>query len=159
MQFSAFPRPVVSLIALFAALLFSANVASAHCQIPCGIFDDDMMMKKMLQDVTTIEKSVAEINKLADKTDAESINQRTRWIMNKEDHANNVITIISEYYLAQRVKASQDDYVDRLKKHHAVMVAAMKTKQNVDQEHVEALRQSIMALRAFYPEPDHHHHH
>ncbi len=150
--------PFLSFVALFAALFFSAHTACAHCQIPCGIYDDDAMVKQMLLDATTIKKCVVEINDLADKTDAQSANQRVRWVMNKEKHADNVINTISNYFLTQRVKESQSDYTERLKKHHAVMVAAMKAKQNADAKHAEALEKAILELRAYYPEhtDDHH---
>ena len=52
--------------------------------------------------------------------------------MNKEQHAQNIIDSISDYFLTQRVKASQEDYAERLQKHHAVIVAAMRAKQNAD---------------------------
>ncbi|WP_309386907.1 superoxide dismutase [Ni] [Cerasicoccus frondis] len=150
-------QPVRFLIALF-ALLFATNAASAHCQIPCGIYDDDLMVKQMLLDATTVTKCMTEINNLAGKTDPQSGNQFVRWVENKEDHANNIIEISSNYFLCQRVKDSQADYTERLKAHHAVMVAAMKAKQNSDAASAEALEKSIKALRAYYPEHDDHHH-
>ena len=52
--------------------------------------------------------------------------------MNKVTHAQNIIAPISDYFLTQRVKSSQEDYTDRLVKHHTVIVAAMKAKQNAD---------------------------
>jgi nickel superoxide dismutase len=77
--------------------------------------------------------------------------------MNKESHAQNVIATISDYFLTQRVKSSQDDYAERLQKHHAVIVAAMKVKQNADMEYVEALEASIRELLPYYPEHEHEH--
>ena len=65
------------------------------------------------------------IAELAGKTDAQSQNQLVRWVVKKENHAQKIISTISDYFLTQRVKASQKDYVERLKKHHAVIVAAM----------------------------------
>ncbi|GHC00163.1 hypothetical protein GCM10007047_15530 [Cerasicoccus arenae] len=109
----------------------------------------------MLLDATTIKKSVTEINNLAGKTDPQSVNQLVRWVNNKDAHADKVIDSISNYFLCQRVKTSQDDYTERLIKHHAVMVAAMQAKQNADQAHAEALEKAIMALRVYYPEHDH----
>ncbi|WP_309399238.1 superoxide dismutase [Ni] [Cerasicoccus maritimus] len=150
-------NPLAYLLTMLAALLFSANTASAHCQIPCGIYDDDLMVKQMLLDATTIKKCMTEIDALAGKTDPQSGNQFVRWVNNKEDHADNVIEIISNYFLTQRVKSSQDDYKERLAKHHAVMVAAMKAKQNSDAASAEALNKAILALRAYYPEHGHHH--
>ena len=109
----------------------------------------------MLEDVTTIEKSIQLIATLSGKTDAQSQNQLVRWIMNKEKHAQNIISTISDYFLTQRVKPDQKDYAERLAKHHAVIVAAMKTKQNADPKYAAMLKQSIEALLPYYPEHKH----
>lgn len=55
--------------------------------------------------------------------------------MTKEYHAQNIITATNDYFLAQRIKSSQKDYKERLVKHHEVMIAAMKAKQNTDQKY------------------------
>lgn len=75
--------------------------------------------------------------------------------MNKETHAQNIISTISDYFLTQRVKSSQEDYTDRLVKHHTVIVAAMKAKQNADTGAAAALTASIEALSSYYPKHDH----
>ncbi len=127
----------------------------AHCQIPCGIFDDHSRVQAMLEDAATIEKSVKLVVELAGKADAQSKNQIVRWVMNKEQHAQNIISTISDYFLTQRVKPKQKDYAERLAKHHAVIIAAMKAKQNADMASVKALKKSIKALSPYYPEHKH----
>ena len=72
--------------------------------------------------------------------------------MNKEKHAQNIIDTISDYFLTQRVKSSQTDYAERLAKHHAVIVAAMKAKQNADKKYARELQKNIQALAPYYPE-------
>ena len=147
----------MSLIALAIAgsILILPHTVDAHCQIPCGIYDDHMRVKLMLEDAATVEKSAKLIAELAGKTDAQSQNQLARWVMNKETHAQKVISTISDYFLTQRVKSSQKDYVERLKQHHAVIVAAMQAKQNADVKYAQALAKSIEAVSAFYPEHKH----
>jgi nickel superoxide dismutase len=54
--------------------------------------------------------------------------------------------------LTQRVKPSQKDYAERLLKHHAVIIAAMKAKQNADVKYSKNLKESIEALLSYYPE-------
>ena len=144
----------VMLLTAFAstgANLLSPQLSSAHCQIPCGIYDDHARVHSMLEDVDTIEKSVKMIGELSGKTDAQSQNQLVRWIMNKEKHAQIIISTISDYFLTQRVKPDQKDYTERLARHHAVIVAAMKAKQNVDMKNVKTLRESVQALSPYYP--------
>ena len=105
----------------------------------------------MLEDAATVAKADKMLAELAGKTDAQSINQSTRWVLNKEKHAQSIIETISDYFLTQRVKSSQSDYTERLVKHHAVILAAMKAKQNADGKYATALAESIEALTTYYP--------
>ncbi len=139
-------------MAVFGFSFVTAQLVQAHCQIPCGIYDDHARVQSMLEDVATVEKSIKLIEKLAGKSDAQSQNQLIRWVMNKEKHAQNIIDTISDYFLTQRVKSSQKDYAERLVKHHAVIVAAMKAKQNADKKYAKELQKSIQALAPYYPE-------
>jgi nickel superoxide dismutase len=143
----------ILLIALAVTIL--PWTAFAHCQIPCGIYDDYARVRSMLEDAVTIEKSIKLIGELSGKHDAQSQNQLVRWVMNKEKHAQNIISTISDYFLTQRVKPMQKDYVERLKKHHIVIIASMKAKQNIAMDHVTTLKSSIEALFPYYPEHKH----
>ena len=143
---------------LFGAILFALTLipalASGHCQVPCGIYDDAARVSAMAEDATTIGKAVGEIQKLSGKTDDLSTNQRVRWILTKEEHASRIITVVSEYFLTQKVKAADSKdakawaaYTDKLAACHAVMRAAMKTKQTVDPAAVEGLSAAIEGLK------------
>ena len=135
--------------------LLQPQISYAHCQIPCGIYDDYARIKAMLEDAATVEKSAREIEELAGKKDAQSLNQLVRWVNNKELHAQKVITTISDYFLTQRIKPDMKDYDERLKKHHAAILAAMKAKQNADVKFALALKESIEKLELYYPEHKH----
>ena len=80
--------------------------------------------------------------------------QAVRWINTKEDHAKNIITTVSEYMLAQRVKKelfdSEADYLQALAAHHSLMQAAVKTKQVVDVAACDALDHAIADVGAMY---------
>ena len=131
--------------------LLSTGVAHSHCQLPCGIYDDHARVHSMLEDADTIQKTVILIKDNSGKNDAQSNNQLVRSIANKESHAQSIIETISDYFLTQRVKPSQDDYTERLKKHHAVIIASMKAKQNSDLQHVDDLKATIVELEEYYP--------
>ena len=79
-----------------------------------------------------------------------------RWIDTKEVHASHVIQVVSEYFLTQKVKTvapgaeGYDGYLKKLADHHAVMVAAMKAKQNADPGTAEKLKAAIDALAGHY---------
>ena len=139
-------------ITVFGSILLFQQPAHAHCQIPCGIYDDHARVQSMLEDTATVEKSVNLIIELSDKSDAQSQNQLVRWLMNNEKHDQQIISTISDYFLTQRVKPSQKDYSERLVKHHAVIIAAMEAKQNVDMKYVKNLKESVEALLSYYPE-------
>ena len=133
-------------------LNLNTPVADAHCQVPCGIYDDAARVTRMKEDATTIEKAIVNINQLAGQHDSQAFNQAARWVATKEAHASHIIEVISEYFLAQRVKPvapgtdGYDAYVSSLTKYHAVMVAAMKTKQQSSQAAADALKKAIAAL-------------
>ncbi|MHC4940499.1 MAG: superoxide dismutase [Ni] [Planctomycetota bacterium] len=142
----------IALSALAAVVLSAAfyTTADAHCEVPCGIFTDQMRFELMLEDTTTIAKSMDQINKLNSATDAQSKNQLVRWVTNKEKHAEKIQHIISQYFMAQRIKANDPKYVDKLTKSHAVMVAAMKCKQTVDTKAADTLKAAILAFHKAY---------
>jgi nickel superoxide dismutase len=143
-------KSILALSLITTALIIPQQL-TAHCQIPCGIYDDNARVKSMLEDVRTVAKSVKLITELAGKTDAQSKNQVVRWVMNKEKHSQSIIATISDYFLTQRVKPSAKDYTERLVKHHTVILAAMKVKQSTDIKSLEALHAAVEALEAYYP--------
>ena len=140
---------------LMGMLMFAViTPAYAHCEIPCGIYGDSLRIELIREHVTTIEKSMKMIDELS-KDKKPNYNQLVRWVMNKEQHAQKIIDTITDYFLTQRVNPSQKDYAERLIKHHSVILAAMKVKQNADVKYAKDLKESIEALSAYYPENKH----
>jgi hypothetical protein len=144
--------PVLAGLAAFAA----AGSAFAHCQVPCGIYDDPARIAAMREDAQTIAKAIAQINEMSAKHDALAINQAVRWIDTKEQHASNIITTVSEYFLTQKLKPvapgeeGHDEYLAKLAAHHAVLRAAMTAKQTVDPASAEALSAAIAAIAGYW---------
>ena len=132
------------------ASLLGTRTLHAHCQVPCGVYGDQRRFEEMLEDTTTIAKAITEIRGLAEKHDALSHNQLARWVVTKEAHASNSQKIIAEYFMTQRIKPTSEDYVKQLTAAHAVMVAAMKCKQNVDPATAKALEKAILDLYRAY---------
>ena len=123
--------------------------AGAHCQIPCGIYDDTARFTSLHEDVTTIAKAVRKIEQES-AAEAPNYNQLVRWVNNKETHADKISDAMLTYFLAQRIKASQTDYEQRLVAIHKIIVLAMKAKQNVDGQIVEDLEAAISAFQELY---------
>ena len=124
------------------------KIPAPHCEVPCGIYADQMRFEQMLEDTETIAKAINSINEFAgglngNPPTGKGINQATRWVTTKEAHATNTQHIISQYFLTQRVKADSKEYVGQLATAHKVLVAAMKCKQDSNPSTAEALKKSI----------------
>jgi nickel superoxide dismutase len=128
----------------------------AHCQVPCGIYDDHARVMAMAEDAETVIKAVTMMNELAGKHDVQASQQFIRWVNNKEQHAQKIISTMADYFLTQRVKTSQSDYTARLAKHHAVILAAMKAKQQSNLAVAQELFDAIKSLEAYYPHEHQH---
>ncbi|MHC5005245.1 MAG: superoxide dismutase [Ni] [Planctomycetota bacterium] len=163
MRRSFFATAVLAGVAFTAFMAGTRPEAAAHCEVPCGIYDDHARVTRMLEDAATIGKATDQIMALEGQGDAQSVNQMVRWVMTKDQHATSIQDSIGQYFLHQRVKPAPmgspewNDYVMRLTEHHAVMVAAMKTKQTVDRGNVAALQSAIQRISKYYPAPAHSH--
>jgi len=143
-----------------AATLASVRPARSHCEIPCGIYNDRMRLDMIAEHITTIEKSMNQIVELSAAGD-KNYNQIVRWVTNKEEHANELQHVVTQYFLTQRIKpadpSSKEDYA-KYRKHlellHKMLVSAMKAKQTTDLAHVAALRALADEFRASYLGPE-----
>ena len=145
---------------LAATLLVSAvvlgSLAYSHCQIPCGIYDDEARFSELAEHITTIEKSMKEIVTLSADSKPD-MNQVVRWVNNKDIHADELSEIVTYYFMAQRIKLpptgdtkAQNAYVAKLSLLHEMLVHAMKTKQSIDQANVDKLRAALEKFHKAY---------
>ncbi len=141
-------KKIIALTLLTATVAINAR---AHCQIPCGIYDDTARFTAMREHVTTIEKSINEVVRLS-ATEERNRNQLIRWVNNKEEHADQLTEIVTAYFLTQRIKATEpvEKYEAELKLLHGMMVQTMKAKQTTDLQHVEKLRELIDQFEHIY---------
>jgi nickel superoxide dismutase len=145
--------------------LLAVSSAGAHCQVPCGIYDDEARVALIEEHITTIEKSMHQIVALGAE-EKPNYNQVVRWVDTKEQHAQEIQDIVAAYFLAQRIKAptetsgpERDAYHHRLELLHGIIVTAMKAKQSTDLEQVEKLRQQVAKFRKAYFGKEKAHHH
>jgi nickel superoxide dismutase len=151
--------------------MFSANNAMAHCEVPCGIYNDQLRVKMLYEHFTTIEKAMKQIETLSEEGD-KNYNQIVRWVTTKEDHAKKVQHIVEQYFMHQRIKVKEptdgrayDKYINQITLAHKMTVYAMKTKQTTDQQYIKKLRETLSAFEdAYFTEDDkkhmeHHHDH
>ena len=125
----------------------------AHCQVPCGIYDDALRIVQLREDFHTIQKAMDQIKLQEGKTSAQDLNQCIRWVHTKEEHAARIQETVSTYFLIQRIKAktttqgeAYNAYVQQTTNLHQVMVAAMKCKQTVAINYVQ---EGLILLDAF----------
>lgn len=126
------------------AILFALSTGqlSAHCQIPCGIYHDQMVVNGLKEDVETLTKSVNAIHTNA-KVTAQDQNQLIRWVMNKEKHADKLANTLVEYFLKQRITLDAEKLQDKVVSVHKMLVLSMKVKQSVDLGTVAELKKEL----------------
>ncbi|MBT8036448.1 MAG: superoxide dismutase, Ni [Verrucomicrobiae bacterium] len=143
------------IIAVASVLTLSAAPGlRAHCQVPCGIYSDDTVLKDLHTHQATISKAMEQIAKLSKKP-GENANQLTRWVVNKEEHATKIQQTMTQYFLAQRVKLTEADsnnkaYIKKISLIHQIIVHAMKCKQSTDLDAAAKLHQSIALFTKAY---------
>ncbi len=137
-------KSVKTASALILSTVFAAVSVYAHCQIPCGIYNDEARIVLMEEHITTIEKSMKQIEA------GENQNQTVRWVMNKEKHADELTEIVTYYFLAQRIKADKPNYEANLKTLHEIIVYSMKAKQTTDLKNVEKLKELVHQFEHTY---------
>ena len=136
------------------ALLLALKVA-AHCEIPCGINDDQTRFKLLREHIDTIAKSIHEINHLSENAKPD-YNQLVRWVANKDTHADEFQHIVSQYFMTQRVKPvppedpAYKDYIAKITVLHQMLIGAMKTKQSADPATAQKLKELTSQFEKLY---------
>jgi len=139
----------VGFLLLLAILGLSYQESRAHCEIPCGIYADSIRISLIQEHITTIEKSMNQIEEIS-KSSSPNYNQLVRWVNNKEEHAKKIQDIVSQYFLHQRIKIVEEDQKEAYAKYqlhlsllHKMLVFSMKCKQTTDLGFIEKLRTTV----------------
>ncbi|MCF7864611.1 MAG: superoxide dismutase, Ni [Kiritimatiellales bacterium] len=138
-----------TIMVLFAAM--ATATVRAHCQMPCGIYDDQMRIHLMEEQISVIEKAMTQIET------EKSQNQIVRWVMTKDKQADDFSEIVTAYFMAQRIKPGCDDYALKLSQLHEMVIYAMKAKQTTDLANVEKLKELVHAFEHSYMGAEHKH--
>ncbi len=148
-------KPYIGLALLMLSAVCT-KLSFAHCEIPCGIYDDQMRFEMIEEHIATIEKSMKMIVELSEEPD-QNYNQIVRWITNKEDHADQLQEIVAQYFLTQRIKIADMSDKDAYQKYvrqivllHQMLVYAMKAKQSVDLSNIERLHALLEDFEGIY---------
>ena len=152
---------------IFTVLLSLAVLAGknsyGHCEIPCGIYHDELRIALLYEHFTTIEKAMSQMTELSQAGEV-NYNQLIRWTGAKEDHANEVQDVVTQYFITQRVKLPEategevyEKYIKQLSALHEIIVYAMKSKQTTDTGNVEKMRAALKTFEDLYFEGKHRH--
>jgi nickel superoxide dismutase len=142
-------KKLFSMLLGFGFIFFIVGNAAAHCEIPCGIYDDEARIAMLLENTATIEKSMIQITEL-EKAEPLNSNQLIRWVMNKERHADELQEIVTHYFMTQRISLDAKEYDKKIGVLHQMLIYSMKCKQTTDLGYVEKLRMLIKEFHDLY---------
>lgn len=139
-------------ITALALALIPAHL-SAHCQMPCGIYHDDIVYDQIDQYIETMYKAMAIINdsKFANAFDR---NELIRWIMTKDHQSDDTAQLITSYFLQQKIKPDEPDTPKKLALAHQLLFLLVKIKQNTDVNVVKEFEQEWDKFKVFFHRVD-----
>ena len=85
---------------VFVSAIVFGSLTYSHCQVPCGIYDDEARFNMIAEHITTVEKSIKLIVSLSAQ-EKPNMNQVVRWVNNKEKHADEISHIVTYYFYAR----------------------------------------------------------
>lgn len=126
----------VLLLSTISFLFSLESTLEAHCQLPCGIYHDNMVYDQVDQFVETVYKGISvmndsKFNSVKDK------NEFIRWVIEKEKSCNDTAELITKYFLQQKIKPDEDDTVKRIVSAHKLLFMLTAIKQNTDLDFVK----------------------
>ena len=149
-------KKITALVLFLTMLLLLKPAVFSHCEVPCGIYNDQMRFTMLEEHIATIEKGINQIKALSNES-PQNMNQIIRWVMNKEKHAEEMQNIISQYFMTQRLKLADQSEPEaskalmaKLAMCHEILVYAMKTKQSTDIENISKLKEAVQNFKASY---------
>jgi nickel superoxide dismutase len=143
-----------AIVAMLFTLFLSSQVYG-HCEIPCGIYGDSLRIAMIQEHISTVEKSMKQINLLSQESPV-NYNQLVRWVTNKEEHATKIQDIVSQYFLHQRIKLTAadsdkyDHYITNLTLLHQLLVYSMKAKQSTDLDIIGKMKETVASFEEIY---------
>lgn len=124
------------LLSTCSALCLSTNLF-AHCQMPCGIYHDDMVYDQIDQYVETMYKGDSVL--IDNKFDTlQSKNEFVRWVLTKENSSNEIAQLITTYFLQQKIKPDENETAKMLASAHKLLFLLVQIKQTADLKKVDA---------------------
>jgi nickel superoxide dismutase len=157
-------KKTVIVLFTITGVLIIGSVVYSHCQLPCGIYDDDARFNMIAENITTIEKSMNMINQLSGEQKP-NMNQIVRWVQNKDTHADELSEVVTYYFMTQRITPVEktdaqayENYITKLTLLHKMLISAMKSKQTTDLSFPKQLTELMTDFKKAYYEGAEHKH-
>ncbi|MFZ4099909.1 MAG: superoxide dismutase [Ni] [Chlamydiia bacterium] len=130
--------------------LLCSSLAWSHCQIPCGIYHDDLVLAQMGEQWQTMAKAIDQIIVLEKVChNPQTFSQTTRWIINRDMQADHFAELVSTYFLQQRIPPGPDQAAI-VATAHRLLVLAMQVKQQVNPQVAEDLHEALHQFESQY---------
>ncbi len=125
--------------ACFASFTFLSGPINlqAHCQMPCGIYHDDMVYDFIDQYVETMIKAVTVMNQNKFETVRDK-NEFVRWVIEKEKESTEISNLITSFFMQQKIKPGETDTAKRIEAAHKLLCLIVSIKQNADIKIIES---------------------
>lgn len=130
---------LLRICALLCLFLSVKSPVHSHCQMPCGIYHDDMVYDQIDQYVETMYKAMWELNEIKFNSVKER-NQFIRWVMQKDKNSDEAAELLCYYFLEQKIKPGEPDTIKKLESVHRLLFLTVQIKQNVDIELVKQFK-------------------
>lgn len=116
-----------------AAGMLSTPLLYSHCQMPCGIYHDDMIFDQIDQYVETMYKGIT----MLEENDFNTVKDRcdlVRWVCLKDHESDEIAALINTYFLQQKIKPGEPDTPKKLEAAHRLLFYLVQMKQHVDKK-------------------------
>lgn len=131
----------------------SIETLHSHCQMPCGIYHDDMVYDQIDQYAETMYKCSAELNSDNSNT-VKDRQQFVRWVIQKEKASDDVSILITTYFLQQKIKPDEADTPKRLALAHKLLFLIVQIKQNCDAKFVHEFMEAWEQFKHMFHRQD-----
>lgn len=113
------------------SLFITQAQLTAHCQMPCGIYHDDMVYDQIDQYAETMYKAMSELNSNKFETVKERA-QFVRWVLAKEKQSCEAADLLTTYFLQQKIKPGEEDTKEKTLLAQKLLFLMVQIKQNTD---------------------------
>lgn len=126
---------------------------AGHCQMPCGIYHDDMVYDQIDQYVETMYKAIHELEESKFSTPWEK-SQFVRWVMVKEKESDDAAKLLTTYFLQQKIKPDEQDTAKKLAVLHKLLFLTMQIKQHIDVRCVKNFQDNWIDFKLMFHNKD-----